>query len=317
MKLLRRFKIATLLVCLLATICACSKQKDTASELQSLRQRIDIMEQLLIQQSAKQSAEKQVMIDALESSTQRLDALVQAMSDVDTPVSKPPATTPTNTKTPTPPVVAKTDPKVVESGAPAPVQAPGSSADELDVPKMVVIFLAVALLLLVILVVFFPGKLGSTVPTIEFSADAGAQADTSPRVDSGSVAPEIATSQGPDIVPVARRFPDPVVADGAPVAHQLSLGIKDQDSLEHWVSVLDSYLNTEPYILRNPAPLVSVEDDKLLLQFYALPNLSKTEHALLDATVQRLQPSESPETASDAVWKQGWDPAAGAGSELP
>ena len=75
------------------------------------------------------------------------------------------------------------------------------------------------------------------------------------------------------------------------------------------MSVLDSYLNTEPYILRNPAPQVSVEQDQLLLQFYALPNLSKTEHALLDATVQQLQPSESPREASDPVWKQGWGPA--------
>ncbi len=86
------------------------------------------------------------------------------------------------------------------------------------------------------------------------------------------------------------RFPDPAVVDGSPVPHRLSLGLEDKSSLEKLVAMLDSYLNTEPYILRNPAPRVALVEGELHLQFYALPNLSKAEHALLDATVKRLRP---------------------------
>jgi hypothetical protein len=315
----RPFKIAALLGGIVWLTTSCSDQQDANAELKSLRKRIDIMEQLLIQQSTNQAAEKQLMIRALESSTQRLDALVQTMGggEVTTPVSKPPLRTPANPKERASQASPATTPKVVEPTLPPTSQAGESLWRQLDVPRMIVIFLAVALLLLVTIVVFFPGKLSSTVPTIEFSAEESSQDSDKPDTDPAPSELDAVRAHGPEIVPLNRRFPDPVVADGAPVAHQLSLGIKDQDSLEHWVSVLDSYLNTEPYILRNPAPRVSVEQDQLLLQFYALPNLSKTEHALLDATVKRLQPSESPREASDPVWKQGWGPASAGGSESP
>jgi hypothetical protein len=115
-------------------------------------------------------------------------------------------------------------------------------------------------------------------------------------------------SKGPAIVPVSRNFPDPVLVDGNPVPHKLSIGLEDQKALESLVPVLDSYLNTEPYILRQPAPRVAVEKGKLHLKFYALPTLSKTEHALLDATVRRLQPASSQGRATRPAWGQGPDP---------
>ena len=108
-------------------------------------------------------------------------------------------------------------------------------------------------------------------------------------------------------MPILRSFPDPAEIGGNPVPHQLALSLENRGNPEGLAHILVSYLSTEPYILRNPAPKLDLVEGELLLQFFALPNLSKAEHALLDATVQRLRPNA---TSPDRALPQSGDAGA-------
>lgn len=299
------------------------------TELVAMRKRIETMEQRLVDQSAKQSAEKQLMIRALQASTKKLDDLFRAMVApvVETTDGVPgPGEQGKSAGKPANKAAGKSQPAGKTSaggnnGGDDPQSKVGSTESSmfgnLDLGQMLMIFLAVSLLLLVAIVVFFPGRLRHTVPQIEYTAEpdpvlyptespdkrefagAGDGAAAGGNGTNGTNGNDNGDGKGPAIVPVSRNFPDPVLLDGNPVPHQLSLGLGDKKSLENLVDVLDSYLNTEPYILRKPAPRVAVTKGELHLSFYALPNLSKTEHALLDATVKRLQPPSTRAQTSD------------------
>lgn len=291
-----------------------AKGRGDQTEVAVLRARIESLERRLEQQANQASEEKLLMIKVLDASTRRLDELCRAI-DAGAPIHKPAPKTAGGTAVDS--VLTKTDgPSSGAAGAAADRPAE-SMFGELTVLQMLGIVLAVSVLLLVIGLVFFPGRLRGSVPQIEYNAEpdpvgapsvgkpAPADSESAEGPDSVSTATD---SKGPAIVPVARSFPDPVLGDGNPVPHKLSIGLGDQTSVESLVTVLDSYLNTEPYILRQPAPRVAVGKGELHLKFYALPTLSKTEHALLDATVRRLQPASSQGRETRPTWGRGSQP---------
>ena len=281
--------------------------KATPASILELQAEVQGLEKRIAEIAAKASEEKQLMIRLLDASTQRLDALCRAIENGEaTPV----ASEPTDSLTPR----VRPDPTEASGAAAAP---PSSSFfDDFDYVQAGVTFLAVSLLLLVAIVVFFPGRLRGTIPAIEYTAEPdpvevpefGVTETPARKERAASEPPPPDAATGPAIVPMSRRFPDPPVIEGNPVPHSLSIGLGDQKSLEGLVSVLDSYLNTEPYILRNPAPRVAMDKGQLHLKFYALPTLSKAEHALLDATVQGLRPGAQADQEPREAWGDGSEP---------
>jgi len=279
-----------------------TKARGDQTEVAVLRARIESLERRLEQQANQASEEKLLMIKVLDASTRRLDELCRAI-DAGAPIHKPAPKTSGGAAVNS--VLTKTDGPAGGAADAAADRPAESMVGNLSFLQLLGIVLAVSVLLLVTIVVFFPGRLRGSVPQVEYSAEPD-------RVEAPSVEepkPATATdSKGPAIVPVARNFPDPVLVDGNPVPHKLSIGLGDQTSVESLVTVLDSYLNTEPYILRQPAPRVAVGKGELHLKFYALPTLSKTEHALLDATVRRLQPAASQGRETRPTWGRDSEP---------
>ena len=187
-------------------------------------------------------------------------------------------------------------------------------------------FLAVSLLLLVLVVVFFPGRLRG-VPKVEYNAIeeeaiVGLQVDPDAAATAATVAAAWATESvaprpsalkspsspsEPDLSAPDLSEPDVMAPDvgsprgnipqfrpeDRPVPHELAIRVADPDDIAGLAEVLDRFLTTDPYILNEPPPQVALDDGELHLRFFALPTLSDTEHALLDQAVRRLKPPES------------------------
>jgi hypothetical protein len=192
---------------------------------------------------------------------------------------------------------------------------------DIDFAQGLVIFLAVSLLLLVLVVVFFPGRLRG-VPKVEYNAIeeeaiAGLQVDPDAAAVAATVAAAWATESvaprpsalkspsspsepdlsapdvmAPDVGSPRGNIPQSRPED-RPVPHELAIRVTDPDDIAGLAEVLDRFLTTDPYILNEPPPQVALDDGELHLRFFALPTLSDDEHALLDQAVRRLKPPES------------------------
>jgi hypothetical protein len=287
--------------------------------LAALTQRLEQIERQLAEQEKTHSAERQLMVKALEASTERLDTVLGALlSGKIKPAKKPvqsrnPELPPAKgkiAKSETKPVPRKlaTKQPATKPPANATTEPPGSSDTGLE--QVLVIFLAVSLLLLVVVVVFFPGRLRSSVHRVEYSAIeeeaiAGLQVDPDHAALAGArgldpVAPRPSAFTPPatpatpvtpaDTADTAEMVDTAGAAEDRPVPHELAIRVEDPDDITGLAEVLDRFLSTEPYILNEPAPQVALEDDELHLRFFALPTLSAAEHALLDDAVRRLTP---------------------------
>lgn len=280
--------------------------KDQGAELRALTERIEGIE-------AAQEQDRQLMARTLEASTNQL-ALVLATLRKDgglggpgrgDPVGMPPAETEspdTGQDGPTtPPSSEQLDDPVEGAVDPAPANADSESTQVqstfgFDFLQAAVIFLAVSVVLLILVVVFFSGRLRGPPATAQFSAREDVPVPLpaqSPAPPTASMTPDATdTQRTPDVV-VAPDSPDADEDDDSPIRHRIALPAGRPESLRSLVDALDTYLSTEPYILRHPEPRVALLKGELHLQFFALPSLSESEHALLDATVRRLQPLET------------------------
>lgn len=309
-------------VFLLAAGCSDGEQQPTGTD-----ERLALLEKQLADMEQRHAEERDLMVRALDASSSRLDHVLTRLTG-DKPAGSQPTTAPD--PAPDPKTDAKTDPETEAAESPKsriaaePEDAAKSAQDataaetdngggffeSVDFVQVMVIFLAVALLVLVVLVVFFPGPLRGSVPQMQYSAIeeeaiAGLEPDPEPTLlrTSPPEKVEIEAIDLPDLLvprPVAgptitarlaasSRYDD-VGDTGDPVAHELTLPLDDPAAVADLAQVLDSYLSTEPYILNEPAPQVAVDESELHLRFFALPTLSSTEHELLDASVRRLQP---------------------------
>ncbi len=317
-----------------------------ARDLAALIQRIEALERQVAEQEKTQSAERRLMVNALEASSERLDTVLGALlggkikppkkpratRDPELPPDKGKITKGDSPKNLSPKTVAPTDDVANNSLPKKPIPsvegAKPQSADpavgkatsifgDIDFAQGLVIFLAVSLLLLVLVVVFFPGRLRG-VPKVEYNAIeeeaiVGLQVDP----DAATVAASWATESvaprpsalkspsspsepdlsepdvmAPDVGSPRGNIPQSRPQD-RPVPHELAIRVADPVDIAGLAEVLDRFLTTDPYILNEPAPQVALDDDELHLRFFALPTLSDTEHALLDQAVRRLKPPES------------------------
>jgi hypothetical protein len=331
-----------------------------AQDLAALIQRIETLERQIAEQEKTQSAERRLMVNALEASSERLDTVLGALlSGKIKPPKKPRATRNPelppdkgkitkgdSPKTLSPKTVAPTD-KVAKNSLPKKpipsvegtkpqiadpaVDKATSIFGDIDFAQGLVIFLAVSLLLLVLVVVYFPGRLRG-VPKVEYNAIeeeviVGLQVDPDAAAVAATVAASRATESvaprpsalkspsspsepdlsAPDLMAPDLSEPDVMAPDvgsprgnipqsrpeDRPVPHELAIRVADPDDIAGLAEVLDRFLTTDPYILNQPAPQVALDDGELHLRFFALPTLSDTEHALLDQAVRRLKPPES------------------------
>ncbi|MCB9888587.1 MAG: hypothetical protein H6836_03340 [Planctomycetes bacterium] len=304
----------------LATLTEGAVAKPAAAELAGLRTRVATMEREMAAQRDKHAADRELMVRALEASTSRLDALLKSLlgsgkgrgqSDARKPEpaergagsgdGKSGSGDASRSGAGDGSAAGKRDGAVGPGAGPPPKESPRRGSTNgwgnIDLNQVLVTFLAVALLGLVLLVVFWPGRLGSRVPEIEYHARPPDLGSRSGAVD---VLPA-ATPQPPTAVMPGSRAPVELPAGvQRPVQHRLALPIEDHATLAGLVELLDQYLRREPYVLQTPAPSVALRDGALHLEFYALPTLSQAEHALLDTTVLRMRPRALPRDPSAA-----------------
>lgn len=274
---------------------------DRSADLRALTARIESME-------AAQEQDRELMARTLEASTGQLALVLSALrrdkgQEGSTPAEGTPgevgttepgegvAEPPTSAESPTG-VDPAGDPTIPAGDEPTGNETAGAQQIfEFDFEQAAVIFLAVSVGLLILVLVFFPKRLRGPVATAQFSA--------SEEVPAAPPAPRaVDTQRTPDVV----MPPDGAdEEDDRPIRHRLALPAGQPESLRSLVDTLDTYLSTEPYILRHPEPRVALLKGELHLQFFALPSLSETEHALLDATVRRLLPDRGASEGSPAA----------------
>lgn len=253
--------------------------------LNAMQARIAELEKSWQASMTQAEADKQLVIRALEASSSRLEALLQAVQQQEKPAPTE-AAGKSSSAAPGQEGGAKPRPgKDPEEGEEATKKG---LIETLLEPQVWIIFLAVAFFLSVALLLLFPNRLRKPVPQVTFEASP----ETEP-VEVPEVEQEIHTVTPASPAP---RRPD-ARTSASPVRHSLALRVQSRQDLDGLIEILDSYLKTEPYILTEPAPQVSLEEDELRLSFFALPTLSQSEHALLDATVRRLRPKRRQERA--------------------
>ncbi len=302
---------------------------------EALQQKVSELETRLQEMEDKQARDRQQIVETLGAVSERLDALLQRMPGRGLPLSSEQPVVDSNSPEPEPSqpdgsaaLAGNTD-STGSANKPAPAK-PLPSEDD-SAMRWLVIALSAALVILVLVLVFFPNRLRRTVPQMEYSVgDAGVSAN-----DFGPEAEEVAEdSLEVPAIPVVKAAPlsqpntkgqpkpeskpsrDGKEAAKASNGHSQKAGpasarptsqrqprpnqcpLPIPDGQTQRQSVL-KILAAEPQVLRLPAPEFGQVAGRLQLTYFTMPNLSAEDSDLLQgailARVQALRSQNSRE----------------------
>ena len=308
--------------------------KKEQAELAAMRGRLDQMDQRLREQDERSRAAKNTLIQALDAASSRLDGLLK---DLDAEAGKKTgagkeAVDGTGTGAGKG-VTRDADPnpagteegtgggsggdgegdKATEAGTSTGTDT-GNAADpeaEGSSNAFLITFLALSLVLLVCLVVFFPNRLGSSVPKVEFSAKPDTEvAGTTGTTGTTETAAAFKAAVG---APELDHLQDAVETDiphagdletlDGPLLVQLEVPCEDPENAAERVA---GFLSAEPRVLLQPGPDLHVQEDALGMRFFLVPALSQEQRSRIEDAVRALAQDTAPanDTAGDNAGKK-------------
>jgi hypothetical protein len=229
--------------------------------LEALQQRLNALEQSLGEQRTTHAQEQQLIRNALEHTVEKLDLFLQRVRKLE------PATTPPETEP------AKPD------------RAPDGNGDERrsSVDLTLVLLGAALVLLLVTLVILFPGTLGrgKRPPVVQLRTQDEGDDDITPQLleamEAVVLEPDDCAEQ-PPIVEAAEDTSMPWrVEQRMPCARPAEVG-----------AALRERLVEDPRVLVEPPPSVETDDDELVLRYHLAPHLTRAEAERLRGEVESL-----------------------------
>ncbi len=288
--------------------------KKEQAELAAMRGRLDQMDQRLREQDQRSRAAKNTLIQALDAASSRLDGLLK---DLDEPGKKgtgagKEAVEGAGTGTGKGKGMTRdADPNAAGTGEGTGGDGEGDKGTEAGTGNeadpeaegssnaLLITFLVLSLVLLVCLVVFFPNRLGSSVPKVEFSAKPDTEVSgttgttgttgTAAAFESSVGAPELDHLQETVEIDIPHAG-DLETSDG-PVLVQLEVPCEDPENAAERVA---GFLSAEPRVLLQPGPDLHVQEDALGMCFFLVPDLSQEQRSRIEDAVRALVQETAP-----------------------
>jgi hypothetical protein len=232
--------------------------------LEALQQRLTELEKSLGEQRASQAQEQQLILNAMEHTVEKLDLFLQRARRLEAPAEPASGSEP-------PPV--KPD-RAVEG-------ASGERRSSVD--RTLVLLGAALVLLLVTLVILFPGSLGRSKrpPVVQLHTQDDPDADLTPQL--------LEAMEAVVLEPDECAEPPPVVeADGdasMPWRIEQRMPCARPDEVG---ALLRERLVGDPRVLVEPPPSVQSAEDGLVLRYHLAPHLSRAEAERLRGEVESL-----------------------------